>query len=206
MFCGASTGNAPYFAAAARELGRGIAEAGMRLVYGGGRVGLMGEVADAAVQAGGVVIGVIPEFLTRREVAHDDISELIVTPDMHTRKRRMFELSDAFVSFAGGLGTLDETFEILTWRQLKLHDKPVLVCDVGGAAAPLLAAIEGAIGMGFARPENPRAVRRAGRRASDAGVAADAGRASGGGIARRLRQATLDVTQRPGYTACSVGV
>ncbi len=153
IFCGASTGNAAHFTVAARDLGRGIAEAGLRLIYGGGRVGLMGEVADAAVRAGGTVIGVIPDFLKQREVAHDDISELIVTPDMHTRKRRMFELSDAFVSFAGGLGTLDETFEILTWRQLGLHDKPVLICDVGGAAGPLLATIEGAIAMGFARPE-----------------------------------------------------
>ncbi len=153
VFCGASTGNAAHFTEAARALGHGIALAGMRLIYGGGRVGLMGEVADAAVQAGGTVIGVIPDFLTRREVAHDDISELIVTPDMHTRKRRMFELSDAFISFAGGLGTLDETFEILTWRQLKLHDKPVLICDVHGAAGPLLATIEGAIAMGFARPD-----------------------------------------------------
>lgn len=153
VFCGASMGAAPAFATAARALGQGIAQAGIRLVYGGGRVGLMGEVADAAVQAGGTVVGVIPDFLRRREVAHDDISELIVTTDMHTRKRRMFELSDAFISFAGGLGTLDETFEILTWRQLGLHDKPVLVCDVGGAAAPLLATIEGAVAMGFARPE-----------------------------------------------------
>ncbi len=153
VFCGASTGNAAHFAVAARDLGRGIAEAGLRLIYGGGRVGLMGEVADAAVRAGGTVIGVIPDFLKQREVAHDDISELIVTSDMHTRKRQMFELSDAFISFAGGLGTMDETFEILTWRQLGLHDKPVLICDVAGAAGPLLATIEGAIAMGFARPE-----------------------------------------------------
>lgn len=153
VFCGASTGHAAHFTIAARALGQGIADAGIRLIYGGGGVGLMGEVADAAVRAGGTVIGVIPDFLTQREVAYDDISELIVTPDMHTRKRHMFELSDAFVSFAGGLGTLDETFEILTWRQLGLHDKPVLICDVGGAAGPLLATIEGAIEMGFARPE-----------------------------------------------------
>ena len=153
VFCGASTGHAGLYMQAARTLGHGIAEAGVRLVYGGGRVGLMGEVADAAVRAGGTVVGVIPDFLTRREVAHDDISELIVTPDMHTRKRRMFELSDAFISFAGGLGTLDETFEILTWRQLRLHDKPVLVCDVEGSAAALLALIEATVEMGFARPD-----------------------------------------------------
>ena len=153
VFCGASTGRTLAFTQAARALGQGIAAAGVRLIYGGGRVGLMGEVADAAVRAGGTVVGVIPDFLTRREVAHDDIAELIVTPDMHTRKRRMFELSDAFISFAGGLGTLDETFEILTWRQLGLHDKPVLVCDVEGAARPLLALIEATVELGFARPE-----------------------------------------------------
>ena len=99
------------------------------------------------------MIGVIPEFLTRWEVAHDGLSEQIVTDSMHTRKRRMFELSDAFVSLPGGLGTLDEIIEIMTWRQLKLHDKPVLVCDVGGSAAPLLAVIEAAIAAGFAQSE-----------------------------------------------------
>ena len=153
VFCGSSPGHAAHFAADARALGTGIAQGGLRLIYGGGRVGLMGEVADGAVQAGGTVVGVIPDFLMRREVAHDHISELIVTEDMHTRKRRMFELADAFITFAGGLGTFDETFEILTWRQLGLHDKPILICDVGGAARPLLATIEGAVDMGFARPE-----------------------------------------------------
>jgi hypothetical protein len=98
------------------------------------------------------VTGVIPEFLTRREVAHSGISELIVTDSMHSRKQRMFELSDAFVSLPGGLGTLDETIEIITWRQLGLHDKPVLICDVEGSARPLLAAIEAAIANGFAAP------------------------------------------------------
>ena len=153
MFCGAHAGNDPAFRAAATALGSGLARAGMRLVYGGGRVGLMGALADGALAAGGQVVGVIPEFLTRWEVAHDGVSELVVTDSMHSRKRHMFELSDAFVSLPGGLGTLDETIEILTWRQLKLHDKPILVCDVDGSAAPLLAVIEAAITSGFARAD-----------------------------------------------------
>jgi uncharacterized protein (TIGR00730 family) len=125
----------------------------MGLIYGGGRVGLWGAHPDAALGAGGTVIGVIPEFLTRWEVAHDAVAELIVTDSMHSRKRRMFELADVFVSFPGGLGTLDETIEIITWRQLKLHDKPVLICNIAGSAEPLLDLVEAAIAGGFARSE-----------------------------------------------------
>jgi uncharacterized protein (TIGR00730 family) len=153
VFCGASPGNAPVYRDAALALGRGLAAAGIRLIYGGGRVGLMGAVADGAIEAGGIVVGVIPEFLTKWEVAHDGVSEMHVTDSMHTRKRQMFEMSDAFVSFPGGLGTLDETFEILTWRQLKLHDKPILISDIAGSAAPLLAMIEATIAAGFARSD-----------------------------------------------------
>jgi uncharacterized protein (TIGR00730 family) len=153
VFCGASPGHLPAYREAALALGRGLAQAEMRLVYGGGRVGLMGAVADGALAAGGTVVGVIPEFLTRSEVAHEGVGEMIVTDSMHSRKRLMFEMSDAFVSFPGGLGTLDETFEILTWRQLGLHDKPILLTDVAGSAAPLVAMIEATIGLGFARPE-----------------------------------------------------
>jgi uncharacterized protein (TIGR00730 family) len=153
VFCGAQPGNSPAYLAAATALGTGLALRGIRLVYGGGRIGLMGAVADAALAAGGEVIGVIPEFLTRWEVAHEGVTELTVTESMHTRKRHMFELSDAFVSLPGGLGTLDETFEIITWRQLRLHDKPILVLDVAGSAQPLLGAIESAIALGFAKPE-----------------------------------------------------
>jgi uncharacterized protein (TIGR00730 family) len=153
VFCGAQPGNDPAFGRAADQLGRGLAEAGIRLVYGGGRVGLMGRVADAALAAGGRVTGVIPEFLTRWEVANDDLSELIVTDSMHSRKRQMFDLADAFVALPGGLGTLDETIEIITWRQLRLHDKPVLVCDIEGSAMPLVAAVDTAIALGFARSD-----------------------------------------------------
>jgi uncharacterized protein (TIGR00730 family) len=138
---------------AAEALGRRLALAGMTVVYGGGRIGLMGALADGAIDAGGTVIGVIPDFLQRWEVAHAGCAELIVTDTMHTRKRRMFDLADAFVTLPGGLGTFDETFEILTWRQLKLHDKPILICDIEGSAAALLGLIEATIQDGFAPPD-----------------------------------------------------
>jgi uncharacterized protein (TIGR00730 family) len=153
VFCGSHAGNAPAFRSAATEFGRALAQAGMRLIYGGGRVGLMGALADGALSAGGTVIGVIPEFLTRWEVAHEGVADLVVTDSMHSRKRHMFELADVFVSFPGGLGTLDETIEIITWRQLKLHDKPILICDIEGSAAPLMAMVEATISAGFARSD-----------------------------------------------------
>lgn len=153
VFCASRPGDSPAFAAAAAALGRGLAEAGIRLVFGGGRVGLMGAAADAALAAGGEVVGVIPEFLTRLEIAHAGPKELIVTESMHARKRRMYELSDAFVVLPGGLGTLDEAIEVITWRQLGLHDKPILLCDIAGSAAPLVGAIEAAIARGFAEAD-----------------------------------------------------
>jgi uncharacterized protein (TIGR00730 family) len=122
----------------------------MRLVFGGGRVGLMGAVADAALEAGGEVLGVIPDFLAKLEVAHSGVANLVTTDSMHSRKQLMFAEADAFVSMPGGLGTLDETVEIITWRQLGLHDKPILLCDIAGSAAPLLVAIQAAIDLGFA--------------------------------------------------------
>jgi uncharacterized protein (TIGR00730 family) len=129
-----------------------LARAGIRLVYGGGRIGLMGALADAVLDAGGEAIGVIPEFLLAAEVAHDALTRLEITDSMHARKRRMFELADAFVALPGGIGTLDETIEILTWRQLGLHAKPILICDIAGSAQGLVGAIEGAIACGFAAP------------------------------------------------------
>jgi len=150
VFCGSRPGTHPKLQASATELGHGLARAGLRLVYGGGCIGLMGAVADAVIEAGGEVTGVIPEFLTQREVAHERVNELFVTDSMHTRKRRMFEMADAFVTMPGGLGTLDETVEIITWRQLGLHDKPILICDVLGWAQGLLGAFETAIRDGFA--------------------------------------------------------
>ena len=151
VFCGASMGHSPAFREAAAALGGGIARAGWRLVYGGGNLGLMGVVADAALAAGGAVVGVIPEFLRRREVAHAGVEQMVVTDSMHTRKTAMFERADAFVTLPGGLGTLDETVEIITWRQLGLHNKPILLSDGLGSAAPLVAAIEAAIALGFAQ-------------------------------------------------------
>ncbi len=152
VFCGSRLGTKPDYAAAGRALGAGLAQAGIRLVFGGGRIGIMGVVADAALAAGGKVLGVIPEFLTQWEVAHERVSEMVITDSMHTRKRRLYEESDAFLIMPGGLGTFDEAFEIITWRQLRLHDKPILLCNVAGSVGPLVATIDHAIEQGFADP------------------------------------------------------
>jgi uncharacterized protein (TIGR00730 family) len=162
VFCGARTGTDPAHAEAARRLGAAIAEAGMTLIYGGGGVGLMGEVARAAVEAGGRVRGVIPEFLTRIERPYDALTELEVTGSMHTRKTRMYELADAFVTLSGGLGTLDETVEVLTWRQLGLHDKPIVILDIAGWARPFVALLEAVIAQGFAAESHRRLISVAG--------------------------------------------
>ena len=150
VFCGSRTGHDARHAAAAAALGTGLAARGIRLVYGGGRVGLMGAVADAVLAGGGLVTGVIPEFLTRLEVAHTGLTALHITASMHDRKRMMFEMADAFVTLPGGFGTLDETVEIATWRQLGLHDKPILLCNEGGWADPFLAALQATVTDGFA--------------------------------------------------------
>ena len=150
VFCGSRVGVNPAYAEAGRVLGHGLGRAGLRLVYGGGRVGIMGVVADAVLAAGGTVIGVIPEFLTKWEVAHTNVSEMIVTDSMHSRKRRLYEEADVFVVMPGGLGTYDEAIEVITWRQLRLHDKPILLCNVAGSVGPLVAAIDYAIEQGFA--------------------------------------------------------
>ena len=152
VFCGSSFGNDAAYRQAAEALGGGLAQAGIRLVYGGGRIGLMGALADAVLHAGGEVVGVLPDFLRTAEIAHDALTRLEITDSMHARKRRMFELADAFVALPGGIGTLEETIEILTWRQLGLHAKPIWVCDVAGSARGLLGAVEGAIACGFAVP------------------------------------------------------
>jgi len=159
VFCGTRTGEDPAHEAAARALGRGIAEAGLTLVYGGGGIGLMGAVAEAALTAGGRVRGVIPEFLTRVERPYPALVELEVTTSMHTRKTRMYELADAFITLSGGLGTLDETVEVITWRQLGLHDKPVIVLDIAGWARPLVALIDALIEAGFVAAANRRLYR-----------------------------------------------
>lgn len=152
VFCGSKPGADARHMQTARDFGREMAARGISLVYGGGRLGLMGAVADAVKAGGGHVTGVIPEFLMKLEVGNDDIDVLEVTDSMHSRKTRMFDLSDAFVSLAGGLGTLDETVEIITWKQLGLHDKPIVVLNDGGYWDLLPAITAGFIDAGFANP------------------------------------------------------
>jgi uncharacterized protein (TIGR00730 family) len=149
VYCASSRGVKESYRAAAVSLGTLIAEAGVELIYGGGRVGLMGLLADAALARDGRVTGVIPGHLHDREVAHPN-ARLVVVASMHERKQRMFDLADAFVSLPGGLGTLDETIEIITWKQLQLHDKPIVVVDVENYWTPLLALVEHTIASGFA--------------------------------------------------------
>ncbi|MBP2231972.1 uncharacterized protein (TIGR00730 family) [Azospirillum agricola] len=151
VYCGASSQVADIHKQAAHALGDGLARRGIRLVYGGGRVGLMGIAADAALAAGGEVVGIIPEHIQSAEVEHTGLTELHVVDSMHTRKRMMVEKSDAFVVLPGGLGTLDEAFEILTWKQLQLHDKPIVIADVDGYWRPLLGLVDHMVAQGFAR-------------------------------------------------------
>jgi uncharacterized protein (TIGR00730 family) len=138
VYCGSGPGTNPRFIEAAIALGKAIAENGIRLVYGGGSVGMMGAVASAVLDHGGAVTGIIPEFLRRSENALTRVQEMIVTPDMHERKRLMFEHSDAFVALPGGIGTLEELVEQLTWKQLGRHEKPVLLANIDHFWEPLL--------------------------------------------------------------------
>ena len=142
VYCGSNAGNKPVYAERAQALGARIAAEGLQLVYGGGNVGLMGIVADAVLTHGGEVIGVIPEQLVQWEVAHKGVTRLEVVANMHERKARMFDLADAFVALPGGFGTLDEMFEMLTWRQLGLGKKPCAFLDVDGFYAPLIGMID----------------------------------------------------------------
>ena len=149
VYCGSNAGGRPIYAQAARALGTRIAREGAALVYGGGNVGLMGIAADAALAVGGEVIGVIPQQLVDWEVAHRGVTRLEVVDSMHARKMRMFELSDAFVALPGGFGTLDEMFEMLTWRQLGLGHKPCAFLDVAGFWQPLMAMLDTMVGERF---------------------------------------------------------
>jgi uncharacterized protein (TIGR00730 family) len=142
VYCGSSPGTEPAFLEAARTFGKILAESGVRLIYGGGSVGLMGALADAVLQHRGEATGVIPEFLTTKERPRRRAQELIVTRDMHERKRTMFERADAFVALPGGIGTLEELVEQLTWVQLGRHRKPVLIANISGYWGPLLALID----------------------------------------------------------------
>jgi uncharacterized protein (TIGR00730 family) len=150
VFCGSRPGAQPLYAEGARDLGRALAEHGFRLVYGAGDVGLMGEVARAALAAGGETFGVVPHHLIGREQGKRDLGRLVVTETMHERKKVMFMNADAIVALPGGPGTLDELFEVLTWRQLGLHAKPVLLLNMGGYWDPLLRLLESIVAEGFA--------------------------------------------------------
>lgn len=153
VFCGSSPGAHPDYEAAARDLGAALARAGEQVVYGGASIGLMGALADAALEAGGDVVGVIPQSLVDREIAHRGLSELHVVATLHERKARMAELADAFVALPGGAGTLEELFEVYTWGQLGLHSKPVALVNVRGYWDGLLAFLDHALAEGFIQPE-----------------------------------------------------
>ena len=150
VFCGAAAGTDRAFAEAAADLGTRIADAGMRLVFGGGSKGLMGAVSRAALAAGGHVAGIIPGFLYELELANEELTELHVVSGMHERKRMMFDMSDAFVALPGGIGTLDETLEMITWRQLGRHEKPVVLVNVRDYWVPFQTVFDSIVGNGFA--------------------------------------------------------
>ncbi len=154
VFCGSSPGRDPQHVAAATELGRLLAARGLTLVYGGARVGLMGALADACLEAGGTVVGVIPKGLFTREIAHRGVTELVEVTTMHERKAIMYDRADAFVTLPGGFGTLDELFESLTWSQVGIHAKPAVLLDTTGFWDPLLDQLDAMVAAGFLRPAN----------------------------------------------------
>jgi hypothetical protein len=156
VFCGSSGGHDPVFAGQAFQLGQYLAESGIELVYGGAKVGLMGAVADGALQGGGRVIGVLPRFLRTKEVAHEHLSELILVDTMHERKLKMHELSDGVIALPGGYGTLEELFEMLTWGQLGLHAKPIGLLNIDGFYDDLVALADTMTRRGFLKEENRR--------------------------------------------------
>lgn len=161
VFCGSRVGRGEVFAQSASEIGRKLAQRDIGVVYGGGHVGLMGVLADAALAAGGRVIGVIPQALADREVAHHGLTELHVVKSMHERKALMADLSDAFIALPGGYGTLDELCEIITWAQLGIHNRPIGLLNVDGYYDQLLALFEGAVYHDFISPQNRTLVRDA---------------------------------------------
>lgn len=158
IFCGSQHGVDPRYRAAATRFGELAGAAGLRVIYGGGRVGLMGAAADASMASGGEVVGLIPARLLEREVGHRAITELVVTRDMFERKSQMIERADAFVVLPGGLGTLDELLEVVTLRQLGYHDKPIVLVNLGGYWDPYLALVERVVDQGFAAPSVRRLV------------------------------------------------
>jgi uncharacterized protein (TIGR00730 family) len=185
VFCGASSGRLAAYAEAARAFGTAAAARGVGIVYGGGRVGLMGAVADAALAAGGEVVGVIPQELVNRELAHDGLTELHIVGSLHERKALMAELSDAFVALPGGFGTLDELLEQLTWSQLGLHEKPIGLLDVEEYWRPLIALARHATEEGFVRESDLGAI----------AVGTDAV-----GLLDRLERMTREPARRPKWS------
>jgi hypothetical protein len=170
VYCASSTGFDPVWARAADEMGALLADHAIRLVYGGGRAGLMGRVADACLAAGGEVTGVIPTGLFDREVAHRGVTELVEVHTMHERKTVMFERADAFVALPGGFGTLEEVAEVITWAQIGVHAKPIACVDIEGYWQPLFTFIERAVASGLMRGSNARLVARAASVADVLGV------------------------------------
>mgnify|MGYP001356943513 CR=1 FL=1 len=154
VFCGSRHGDDPAFADVARELGRALVARKIRLVFGGGHIGLMGVVADAVLEQGGEVIGVIPEALVQRELAHPGVQDMRIVPTMHARKALMSELSDGFIALPGGLGTFEELFEVLTWGQLGFHNKPIALLNVNGYYDPLLTMLDRGVQCEFLSPRN----------------------------------------------------
>ena len=153
VFCGSKVGYNPNYEIEAQKLGSLMAERGVQLVYGGGRIGLMGVVASAVHEGGGEIVGFIPDFLMSLEIANEGIGELVVTDSMHIRKAKMFEISDAAVVLPGGIGTLEEAMEIMTWKQLRQHDKPIVLMNVEGYWDPFLSLINSVVDGGFAHPK-----------------------------------------------------
>ena len=167
VYCGSADGNDPVFLAEARALGTAIAAAGLGMVYGGASVGLMGAVADAALTGGAEVIGVLPDVLAGKEIAHARLTRLELVSTMHERKARMAQLADAFLILPGGYGTLEELLEVVTWAQLKLHAKPCIVINTAGYWDGLLAFLDTAVAAGFLKPKN-RALLRVARHGEEA--------------------------------------
>ncbi|MBI3544846.1 MAG: TIGR00730 family Rossman fold protein [Deltaproteobacteria bacterium] len=154
IFCGSNPGKDPYYKAEAVKLAKGLAAMEAGLVYGGASVGIMGMLADTVLAEGGKVFGVIPEALKQKEVAHAGLTELRVVKTMHERKKLMFDFTDVFLTFPGGFGTLDETFEIITWKQIGIHQKPLIFLDIQGFYKPLIDFIDKAVADGFIKPEH----------------------------------------------------
>jgi uncharacterized protein (TIGR00730 family) len=173
VYCGSADGNDSVYLAEARALGAAIAAAGLGLVYGGASAGLMGAVADASLAGGAEVIGVLPDVLAGKEIAHAGLTRLELVSTMHERKARMAELADAFLILPGGYGTMEELLEVVTWAQLRLHNKPVILINTAGYWNGLLAFLDTAVSAGFLKPKNRKLLRAAASPAEALGIVAE---------------------------------